>query len=315
VEVECKNCGKKFKIERSLAGRKCFCSKECRSEYKRKHPADYNLFQSGHESYGAKPWLGKHLTEETRRKMRDSQILNVEAIKRLRERNKKQPPFLGRHHTEMSRAKISRSLTGKLPPHSAFRKNHIPWNKNTNGVMRAWNKGRNLSEEAKRKISKTCKRKGLGRPKGVKFSEEHRHKLSLRKLGRKEPVEVKNRRIKRVLKGLMKKPTKLELGVGEVLEKHFPGEWKYVGDGELVVGGKCPDYVHRDGVRVLEVFGSLWHDPDVTFKDKIPFHQTEEGVVEHYAKYGYACVVIWDYELDDEGLVVERVEKLNSVEA
>jgi hypothetical protein len=279
----------------------------------------------GHKGYKSKPWLGKHLSEQTRRKMSEvhkrSPMVQAQIRKLNEEQRCEKHPFYGKHHTEESKAKMSASLKGRKPPRTGFKRGHVPWNKGKKGVMPpVWNKG--LTREKDPRVVKyaegvreTLRRKfktgELKVPwKGLPFSEDHRRKLSLAKLGRKEPVEVKNRRIKRVLKGLMKKPTKLELRVGEILERRFPGEWKYVGDGKLVVGGKCPDYVHRDGRKVLEVFGGQWHDPDVSFKDKIPFHQTEEGVIKHYASYGYNCCVIWDYEVGDEALILK---KLNSV--
>ena len=72
------------------------------------------------------------------------------------------------------------------------------------------------------------------------------------------------------------------------LEDRFPGEWMYNGDGSqgVVIGGKIPDFVNVNGKKeVIEVFGTYWHGEDEV-----------EQKIAHYKKYGFKCIVLWDYE-------------------
>ena len=70
---------------------------------------------------------------------------------------------------------------------SSARKGMPIWNKGKKGLQIAWNKGRQLSEEHKRKVSEShkgkhhieeTKRKMSESRKGIFFSEEHRRKIS-----------------------------------------------------------------------------------------------------------------------------------------
>ena len=83
------------------------------------------------------------------------------------------------------------------------------------------------------------------------------------------------------------KQTGPEVLVEEYLNSKFPGEWKYIGkDREVSIGGKYPDFININGKKeVIEVWGFYWH-----------FGENEEALMEHYKKYGFKCLVIWDYE-------------------
>lgn len=71
----------------------------------------------------------------------------------------------------------------------------IPWNKGTKGLQVAWNKGKPLSEELKKRVSETLKRKGIRPPsrKGVKLTEKQKAKLPKTFLGRKHSEEAKRK--------------------------------------------------------------------------------------------------------------------------
>jgi len=72
------------------------------------------------------------------------------------------------------------------------------------------------------------------------------------------------------------------------LDENFPNEWKYNGDGsqKVIIGRKIPDFVNVDGKKgVIEIFGTYWHD-ELEVGEKI----------EHYNRFGYNCLVLWDYE-------------------
>ena len=104
-----------------------------------KGKAEYNIANGGNGNPGVTGyWLGKHRSEETRKKMSESQ----------------KGKNLGKKHSEETKRKISESLKGNQR-----------------------HKGHNHSEETKRKMSE-AKKGQPGIWKGKHLSEEHRKKLS-----------------------------------------------------------------------------------------------------------------------------------------
>jgi DNA-binding CsgD family transcriptional regulator/G:T-mismatch repair DNA endonuclease (very short patch repair protein) len=104
---------------------------------------------------------------------------------------------------------------------------------------------------------------------------------------------------KKMLKAFAIRPTKPEKLCRAILDKNnLP--YKYVGDGAVVIGRKCPDFIHLNKKIVIEVFGKAFHSPLFTFKKSMPYHQTYDGTMEHYKKHGYKCVIIWDRDLERE---------------
>ena len=120
----------------------------------------------------------------------------------------------------------------------------------------------------------------------------------------KDPEFMKKR-----MKAVMKKPTKPELRVLKIIEDYdFP--FKYVGDGEKIIGGYNPDFVATDGSKkVIEVFGRAFHDPEVSFLKKISFNRTFDGRKMVMRQYGYDCLILWDNELGDEDIVIKKIRE------
>lgn len=50
---------------------------------------------------------------------------------------------------------------------------------------------------------------------------------------------------------------------------------------------------------MIEVFGGYWHQPG-----------DEDKKVKHYEKYGYKCLVVWDYEGCLEEDIIVKVKRL-----
>lgn len=99
------------------------------------------------------------------------------------------------------------------------------------------------------------------------------------------------------LKGIAIRPTKPEIIVGDYLEEHFSGEWKYNGDCScnVIIGGKIPDFININGKKaVIEVFGRYWHDTT-----RHPKRLSAEKLKAHYAKFGFDCIVIWEDECNN----------------
>ena len=100
-----------------------------------------------------------------------------------------------------------------------------------------------------------------------------------------------------------RKPSRPELQLLSVLDKHFRGEWEYVGDGKVWIEGRNPDFLNVNSKKlVIEMFGMFWHNPEF-----FPNRLSEEELTAHYKKYGITCLVIWEYDIFDEDEVVRRV--------
>lgn len=104
------------------------------------------------------------------------------------------------------------------------------------------------------------------------------------------PEEEKNERMRRINSSNKQGPTEPEVFLGMYLETRSPGEWKYNGSGNssplVRFGGKTPDFINLLGKKeVIEVFGVYWHPLE-----------DEEDRIRHYKKYGFRCIVIWQYD-------------------
>lgn len=271
---------------------------------------------ANHRRWHYKKWkvpttLGLKFSPETKLKISLANKGKIPWNKGLKQWKDKPPPNLGRKFPEEFRRKIS----------------EIKKKQYAEGKLIPPNKGNKLSEESKIKISranlgKPSWAKGLtkenderirkiseklqGRPK----SEDYKRKLSEMRRGKvnqkfikllKNPI-FREKLLRAQLKGLRKKPTKPERDFIEIIEENkLP--FKYVGDGEFILGGKNPDFINSNGQKqIIEIFGDYWHK-----RINIPFHQTVEGTLEHYKKYGYDCLVIWQSELPEEMIVMKKI--------
>ena len=130
-------------------------------------------------------------------------------------------------------------------------------------------RGHTLSEAARQAISEASSKSNLGKvhsPESIKRMSEARKKLW------KDPEYARN-----VFRAVNRRPNETELRLLDILDKHFPNEWKYVGDGrdeENWFGGRNPDFINVNG-----------------------------------EKYGFDCLVIWEYDAWNEALVLKAINK------
>lgn len=63
------------------------------------------------------------------------------------------------------------------------------------------------------------------------------------------------------------------------------------------ISGRNPDFLNVNGKKaVIELFGRYWHTP----KDK-------QQRIRHYKKFGFACLVLWEKELQNPTKLTEKV--------
>ena len=124
-----------------------------------------------------------------------------------------------------------------------FKKGCKSWSKGTKRILKKnsgsfekgctpWHKGKKigpLSEKTKRKMSLASKGKPKPWFKGRKLTKEHIRKILHRR--DKSSLEIKF----------------------EKIIKKFKLPFNFVGNGEVVIGGKCPDFVHNDIFRKLAI--------------------------------------------------------------
>jgi len=145
--------------------------------------------------------------------------------------------------------------------------------------------------------------------KGSKRTAIQRKRQSeARKMFYKNNLPARIRLISNILDHIHK-PTKPERDFLALVEK-FNLPYKYVGNGEKWIAGKNPDFINiNHEKKAIEIFGSYWHNPKVN--PNVPYKYTEEERVRRFGKNGWKCLVIWDYELEDEKLALQKVRAFN----
>ncbi len=94
-------------------------------------------------------------------------------------------------------------------------------------------------------------------------------------------------------------PNKLELSFQNLLNQLYPNEWKFVGDGQLIIAGKCPDFVNINGQKkLIELFGAYWHKG-----------QNVEDRKKIFKEFGYETLILWEHELKDMDFVLFQLEE------
>lgn len=265
--------------------------------------------------------LGTKHTKETRERM--SQLyksgkkiswnkgkpLSEEHRQRLSEAHKGKKTTKGRKLSEEHKRKLSEALKGKhYKPRTEIHKKRI-----SQALI-----GRKLPDETKRKLSKAKK--------GKKFSEEHKRKLSEAHKGKhhSSKTEFTSKRmkemwadstfrelvVKKIVKGTVIRPTTIEVKFIETMRKnHLP--YKYVGNGEVVIGWYNPDFINTNGQKVVvELYGCYWHKCKIcNFGNR----DSEISRVKNYAKYGFKTIEIWEHEIDDEQLILNKINEGESI--
>lgn len=178
--------------------------------------------------------------------------------------------------------------------------------------------GKKLTDETKAKISEKMKLK-IGDKNGFfgrKHTDETKKKISIVKTGihhteeTKKKIGKKSKELwqnpewaKKTIKASYVRPTKPELIVGYLSDRITNESYLYTGDGRVVMGGRCPDFVNINGQKkIIELFGDYWHSEKVTGRTR---EQEEMQRIDHFAKYGWKTLVIWESELKN----LEKLEK------
>jgi len=201
----------------------------------------------------------------------------------------------------------------RISPNTEFKKGQIGIRKGVKKTEEDINKQKetikNKTEEQKKIVSENVSNAAKGKHnslytefkschipwnKGlIKETDERVRKLSEKQKETKKNPEV----LKRILG--FPKPNYSEISLLDILNKIYPNEWKFVGNGSFVINGKNPDFINCNGKKlIIELFGEHWHDKD-----------EEEPRKEIFKQYGYETLIIWTKELRHLEILIN---KLNS---
>lgn len=77
--------------------------------------------------------------------------------------------------------------------------------------------------------------------------------------------------------------------------------FEYVGDGNFLIDGKCPDFIWKEKKLIVEFFGDIWH------------RSTDEpSRIKFFEKRGWRCLVIWGREIRKAGWEKFLLKKINN---
>jgi hypothetical protein len=239
-----------------------------------------------------------------------------------------------------TRRKLSEKHKGlHTNPASEFKTGSIPWNKGKpmpreivekiaarkRGIP-SWNKSVSLnqwmSEESNQRRKAQLKahpvRYWLGKKRpdiSEMLRKGHQEKMiNANILSWQDPLQ-RAKRIAATLKGLKKRPTKPEQRVIDIIGRfHLP--YVFTGDGSIIIAGLSPDFINYNGAKkIIEVFGVAFHDPQRSFKHKVPLNQQEPYRRAIYSSFGFDCLILWDDELKklSDNEIAHQIEEFTGV--
>jgi len=185
--------------------------------------------------------------------------------------------------SEEHKRKVSVALTGregyKLTPEQRIRRVMLFEGKTGSFT------GHKHTPEAKIKISEVHK--------GKSRSSKDKQKIANTKKRQWEDREF----ALMMIKSFKLLPNKKENMLDDLLIEMFPNEFKYVGDGQFIIAGKCPDFININGKKqVIELYGDYWHRDD-----------DPQERIDLFAGYGYKTLIIWEHELKDIDTLKDRL--------
>jgi G:T-mismatch repair DNA endonuclease (very short patch repair protein) len=237
----------------------------------------------------------------------------------------------GYHHTEEEKDKIRLSKLGANNPNYGKKlsvETREKMSKSRSGE-RHWFYGKHVSDEQKarqkealqeyysspdgvalkQKLSKltaqTKPRLGSHTP----FSPEAKVRMkAVRKKQWQNPVN-RDKIVRASRLGSNVRPTKPETILMDLLNAVASNEWKYTGDGDVVICGRNPDFTNVNGKKsVILLHGIYWHlwrkqkkNPELT-KEIV-----EDDDKKFYKTYGWDCLIVWDDELKDPDAVKAKI--------
>ena len=168
-------------------------------------------------------------------------------------------------------------------------------------------KGRPFTQEHRAKIGASQKGKP-GHLLGKHHTKEARAKMSISRTGKRRSEEA----TRKMMLAMNIKPNIAERKLIDILNKNWPSEWKYVGDGQVSFDGLNPDFINCNSKKlIIELFGDYWHSPEITDS----WRRSELGRMMVFSQFGYRTLIIWERELQDESEVISKIKQFQRLGA
>lgn len=261
--------------------------------------------------------IGKKLSEEHKQKLRRPQSLETKAKQSASLRKTLSDPKVRLRYSEASKkaqgtpeAKQKRSATSKVSwANSSTREHRIAilaevQNRLDVKLKKSETLSKTLSDPNMREKYSDKAKIACARPEVIKkkkIANEHPDVKLKKSIARKKVWQDPERRKLQLIaigKGAHIHPNRPELLIKSILDKHWPGFWKYTGDFSFIVNGKNPDFVNEKNKLIIEHYGNYWHEGDDP-KDRM----------EIFAKEGWHTLVIWESELKDIAATACRIKE------
>jgi len=199
--------------------------------------------------------------------------------------------------TPWNKGRKVQNNTGK----THFKLNHIPWNKGispsdkTRKKISDKLKGGHLSDKTRAKLKANNSRYWLGKHHSKKTKELNSEKH--KKLWQTSEYVSKQMKSRGVA------PNKTEIWLQDFLNRLYPNEWKFVGDGQIIINGKCPDFINTNGQKkIIELYGDYWH------KGENP-----QDRIDIFKPFGYKTLIIWERELKNIKNLESKIYEFSEV--
>ncbi len=211
-------------------------------------------------------------------------------------KGKKLPPFSQEWKNNLSKALKGHKSSKKVSEAVIFRNktNNPMWDKE---VIKKAVENRNYVDIA-RKTTLTKRKNGVF----LEYSERMKKNNPMRNPIINAKVNKNPGYMKKRISALIKKPNNKEKILIELINKNkLP--YEYVGDGKLIIGSKNPDFINKKEKKIIELFGNYWHTKRVR-----TYEETEEGRIKFFKKYNFDTLIIWEKELENINLVLEKIK-------
>lgn len=109
--------------------------------------------------------------------------------------------------------------------------------------------------------------------------------------------EFREKQLKKILSSLLKRPTSFEKKVNQVIiANNLP--YKYVGNGEFIIGYKNPDFINVNGEKIcIEVYNNYHHPKD--------YEQIRSN---YFKQYGWKTLFVSEDEINSNITILNKIK-------